>query len=304
MDGSAAGVQLAVSGRTDPGLVRAENQDNMLIADLAQVADSGAGEVVMVAPLVTSGRFSLGPAGALLLVADGMGGVEGGAVASRLAVTTIYQELTGRWSGSADHGPEAFALRLKEAVEAANARIFQESSREGRYRGMGTTATLAGILDGFVYLAQVGDSRGYLIRRGRAVQLTRDQSVVQEFIDAGVLTEEEAEHSPHRNTILQALGVTPTVRVEVTYQALRRGDVVLLCSDGLTRVVRDTEICAAADEAYEPSALCDHLVELANARGGPDNITVVAARLGGHGIAEPGIDDTVVRRSYRLPDAS
>jgi protein phosphatase len=169
--------------------------------------------------------------------------------------------------------------------------------------GMGSTATVAGLLDGFLYLAQVGDSRGYLVRSGVATQLTRDQSLVQQMLDTGAITAEAAEQSAHGNVILQALGVEPRVNVDLTYLEMRQGDFLLLCSDGLHRLVRPEEIAAAAGRLADPGAVCEELVELANERGGPDNITAVAALLGGSGLQEPRPTDTVEYTLYDFADA-
>jgi protein phosphatase len=132
----------------------------------------------------------------------------------------------------------------------------------------------------------VGDSRAYLVRGDAAVRLTRDQSLLQDLVDSGVLSDQEAQRAPS-NKILQALGVKEAVEPVVTYQELRRGDLLLLCSDGLSKVVRDEEILEAARETADCLALCDRLIGLANDRGGPDNITVVVARVEGDGLQSP-----------------
>jgi protein phosphatase len=198
----------------------------------------------------------------------------------------------------AAHDAHGFVQRLDGALARANETIHSEGTREQRYRGMGTTATLVGLRDGFAYVAQVGDSRAYLVRGRSITRLTRDQSLVQDLVDMGVLTEEDARTAPN-NQILQALGVSPTVRPALTYQELRKDDVLLLCSDGLSKVVRDEEVQAAAASAADCAALCDDLVALANARGGPDNITLLVARVGGDGIDGPRDGDLVQRREYR-----
>jgi protein phosphatase len=146
---------------------------------------------------------------------------------------------------------------------------------------MGTTVTLAGVFGTDLILAQIGDSRGYLVREGRAIQLTRDQSLTQRLVDAGELTEEEAERSERRNIILQALGPDARVRVDLSHQSLRRGDLLVMCSDGLSGSVKKDEIAELAVKYPELPALCSRLIDLANERGGPDNITVVAARFDG-----------------------
>ena len=146
---------------------------------------------------------------------------------------------------------------------------------------MGTTATAVGLLNDCCFLTQVGDSRAYLVRNGRAVQLTKDQSLMQRLIDAGELTEEEAARNERRNIILQALGPDPHIKVDLPYQELRRGDVLVLCSDGLSGQVASDEIAAVIARAPTLDAAGDELIALANERGGPDNITVVLLRVDG-----------------------
>lgn len=149
----------------------------------------------------------------------------------------------------------------------------------------------------------MGDSRGYPVRNGSAVQLTRDQSFVQELIDAGALTEEAAERSEYRNRILQALGGKAEVDIVLTYHALRGRDVLLLCSDGLSGVVAREEIAETAGRGADLAAICEELIERANSRGGPDNITVIMARLGGDRLNEAAPDEGVTPRSYELTDS-
>jgi protein phosphatase len=162
---------------------------------------------------------------------------------------------------------------------------------------MGTTATLAGLLGSMVFFAQVGDSRGYLIRHGALARLTRDQSLVQDLIDSGIVDEEGAKNI-RDNRILQALGTAPSVQPEMTYHELRRGDVLLLCSDGLSRVVDDAEILSVVGHAADCLETCERLIALANARGGPDNITVLVARLDGDGLANANSGSAPARRIY------
>ena len=151
---------------------------------------------------------------------------------------------------------------------------------------MGTTVTAGGVNGHDLYLAQIGDSRAYLIRRGVAIQLTKDQSLMQRLVDAGELTEEEAEHSERRNIILQALGPDANVKVDLSHQSLRQGDVLVICSDGLSGLVKREEIGEMVGRHPNLADLCGALIDLANERGGPDNITVVAARFGGEGLAQ------------------
>jgi PPM family protein phosphatase len=295
-------IRLSVFGKTHTGVVRSENQDSFLIADLSAGEASGFrldAETELLLPVGTT-EIVLGSKGVVAVVADGMGGATGGALASKLAVTSIYRELQAGWVADRLDTPRQFARRLREAVEAANAQIHEVARQKADHHGMGTTVTAVGVLDSYLFLAQVGDSRAYLVRRGQARQLTRDQSLVQQLVDAGRLTEEEAERSVRSNLILQALGTEPGVEVDLSYQEARRGDLLVVCSDGLTRTVRRDEIAAAADRTPDPACLCGELVELANARGGPDNVTVLALRMDGDGLSEPRTSDAVGHRRYEL----
>jgi protein phosphatase len=166
---------------------------------------------------------------------------------------------------------------------------------------MGTTVTAAGVYGSDLYLAQIGDSRAYLVRESEAIQLTKDQSLMQRLVDAGELTEDEAEQSERRNIILQALGPDPKVKVDLTHQSLRSGDTLIVCSDGLSGLVRREEFAELAQEHADLPALCSALIDLANGRGGPDNITVVTARFEGEGLAEAHETDGVGYSTYQLP---
>ncbi|MFW6010403.1 MAG: PP2C family protein-serine/threonine phosphatase, partial [Gemmatimonadota bacterium] len=232
--------RLTVFGVTDPGRQREDNQDTFLAADLSVPGRDGGFRLSSLDGFPTEAparSFDLGRKGSLLLVADGMGGAAGGQVASRMAATCVYEMLSGGWVPGPSSGPEAFRAQLVEAAEQANTRVHEWSLRHDQYRGMGSTLTLAGVLDDAVHLAQVGDSRAYLIRNGEPRQLTEDQTVVQQLLDAGALDEAEAERSPQRHVLLQALGPESRVQVATSSQQLRHGDVLLLCSDGLSGVL-------------------------------------------------------------------
>jgi protein phosphatase len=189
--------------------------------------------------------------------------------------------------------PEEFVGQMSQAAEVANWSIFQYASTHPDLRGMGTTATMAALLGDTLYLAQVGDSRAYLVRDGMAIQITKDQSLMQKLIEAGELTEEEAAQSERRNIILQALGPEPSVKLDITHQKVRRGDVLVLCSDGLSGLVRPEQIAQVIEEELDLAAACDRLVSMANDLGGPDNITVVAARFDGKGLEAADQSDDV-----------
>lgn len=259
--------------RTDTGRTREHNEDTFLVADLTEARAIVHSE---------ARTMPLGDRGLLFLVADGMGGAAAGELASAMAADLIHGHLTGTWSQeAAPPSPERFVGCLREAVELANLQIHGYTKSHPEVRGMGTTATVAGVLGQTLYLAQIGDSRAYLVREGTAVQLTKDQSLTQRLVDAGELTEAEAATSSRKNIILQALGPDPQVKVDLTVQELAAGDLLVLCSDGLSNLVPREEI-AALSQAHDPlEALAGALIDLANTRGGPDNITVVLARFEG-----------------------
>lgn len=268
-------IRVEVFGKTDLGRTRDHNEDRFLVADLSRKAASLQPEVR---------QHDIGPRGTLLVVADGMGGAAAGELASEMATDTIYSHLLKTWNAEDEVTPQRFAYRLKEAVEVANASIHAHAKAHPEVRGMGTTTTAAGVLNDHLYLTQVGDSRAYLIRGGQAHQITKDQSLMQRLVEAGELTEEEAAQSERRNIILQALGPDPKVKVDLTHQEVRRGDVLVLCSDGLSGQVKKEEIAQIVSQTRDLSAACDKLISLANERGGPDNITVVIARFDGDGL--------------------
>ena len=271
-----SGIRLTVSARTDVGKTRQHNEDRYLVADLSS-RDATSEEPERV--------YTLGLKGALLLVADGMGGAVAGEVASQMATDVILESLAVGWGADADSSPTAFASYVRDSIERANAQIHEQAMSRPELDGMGTTATLVGVLGGNLLISQVGDSRAYVVRDGVATQVTHDQSYVQHLIDTGRVSEEEARQMANHNVILQALGPRPTVEVVQRWEPARRDDVVLLCSDGLTGLVSAEEIGEAVSRGQNLSRACKRLVKLANGRGGPDNITVVIARIDGDGLA-------------------
>jgi protein phosphatase len=288
-------VRVSVFGKTDLGLAREHNEDAFLVADLSTRNASLQPEIR---------DHVVGPRGSLFLVADGMGGAAAGELASQMAADTIYTHLSTVWASDRDASDERFAYRMREAVELANHRIHEYAREHPELRGMGTTATVAGVYGSALWLAQIGDSRAYLARDGEVIQLTKDQSLMQRLVDAGELTEEEAAQSERRNIILQALGPDPRVKVDLTHQALQRGDTLVICSDGLSGQVRREEIGELMAAYSEPAELCTALINLANSRGGPDNITVVVARFEGEGLPGAGSAGGVGYQRYRLPESA
>ena len=278
-----------VFGRTDVGRTREHNEDTFVVADLGTMN-------VSLQPEVRAHHASA--RGSLFMVADGMGGAAAGEVASAMATEVILAEVERRWRDSDDTDPEVFAHTLRVATEVANTKIHTYAATHPENRGMGTTATVAGFLGDTLYVCQVGDSRAYVVRDGEAIQITKDQSLMQKLVEAGEMTAEEAEVSERRNIILQALGPEPVVKVDLTSQQVRRGDVLILCSDGLSGQVRPNEIAEVVKASSDLVEVCKRLIDLANEAGGPDNITVVAARFEGSGLLQTGAE-TPAHRVYR-----
>jgi protein phosphatase len=271
-------IQVSVFGLSDAGLVRDSNEDWLAIGDLDR-GDLGA------ANALTEVAGTRGP---LLLVCDGMGGMAGGEVASKLAAETVWQEmLTSR---STDERP-VYARLLRRAIRAAHRRVIEETHTRPELRGMGTTVSAAGLAGDALIIAQVGDSRAYIERRGTLTQVTRDQSVVSALVHAGRLSETEARLSEKRSLILQALGTGEDVDVALSLVELRRGDRLLLCSDGLHGPVNDEALRYALAENEDLATAVDKLVGLARQAGAPDNVTVVLARFTGNRLPEPVGDD-------------
>src|SRR5713101_3486623 len=187
---SSKSIKVEVFAKTDLGKTRDHNEDHFLVADLTRREAS-------LQPSVRD--HEVGERGSLFVVADGMGGAAAGEVASEMATDTIYRQMVRAWGADRETTPQQFAYRLKEAVEVANGHIHSYAKAHPEVRGMGTTTTAVGVLGDHFFLTQVGDSRAYLIRGGQAVQLTKDQSLMQRLVEAGELTEEEAAQSERRN---------------------------------------------------------------------------------------------------------
>ena len=226
------------------------------------------------------------PSLGLYVVCDGMGGSNAGEIASALAVETIHAHLAEAARnpdlpliGPSDATVSAPANRLASAIRAANGVVHGESWNRPDYAGMGTTVVAALLREEILAIAHVGDSRLYLIRNETIQALTRDHSWVTEQILKGLMTEEEAERSPRRNIVTRALGVESSVDIELTEVPVRSGDMLLLCSDGLTRGVRPSEILHILKGSEILPAMSDRLIAMANEAGGDDNTTVVVVAL-------------------------
>ncbi len=207
----------------------------------------------------------------LALVADGMGGHAAGEVASSIVVTTV----SARLADELPPGSEAILTLLRETVEAAHAAVLDSAKTDPARRGMGSTATIALVQFGYYYLAHIGDSRAYLLRDGHLHRLTRDHTIVEDMVMAGMLSPEEAETSPQRHILRQAVGADQ-LEVDLYRGLFKRSDVLLLCSDGLHDMLRDEQIEGILQEyADMPDIAAQQLINSANAAGGEDNITVV-----------------------------
>lgn len=218
----------------------------------------------------------------LYIVADGMGGHVAGGLASRMAVTTI-EEVVQRLTADPDATLEGdeFAFRpgdykgmMRYAIQTASHRIYAKAREDPQLKGMGTTTVALLVREGKVYLANVGDSRGYLIRGGQIKQVTVDHSLVGEQMRAGMLSESDARSHRLKNIITRSVGFQDAVEIDVEARPLRAGDLYLLCTDGLTNMVEDQELFSVVTHNTMKDA-CQQLVDLANERGGDDNITVL-----------------------------
>lgn len=225
----------------------------------------------------------------LLAVADGLGGCSAGEVASRIAIATMRDLMaapvahavpTAAGGAAQDPGPapDDWSDRLRSAIRGAHERILRAAAAGGDLEGMGTTLTAVVVRDQRLFWGHVGDSRAYILREGRLQLLTRDHSVTGQLVADGFLEEEAVATHPHRNLLTQALGFAGDLEVETGVTDLAPGDWLILTTDGLTAVVRGEEIAHSVRRAQNPLPLCERLVALANARGGPDNITIIAAR--------------------------
>jgi protein phosphatase len=262
-------IALEVSASTHVGAKRSENEDRVLVANLdASTAHVGA----------FAGRLEVGSGGALLAVCDGMGGEAGGEIASTTAVATLYREAAASLPGRSAQG---VARGVLDAVQTASRDIELLAHANMELSRMGTTATVCAIAEGRLIVAQVGDSRAYLLRGGRLLQLTRDQTLATLLIERGQLTPDQLDTFELNHVILQALGHAGGVDVDLGWALLATGDVLLICSDGLHGCVEHATLTAALGADVHPSEICSELVRLALAAGAPDNVSCVVARVAG-----------------------
>ena len=244
-------MNLFVAARSDVGMIRAGNEDSFFAE-----ANEKRG---------------------LFIVADGMGGHAAGEVASEMAVQIISRELAG--ITEINNGDNVAAVKVAEAVKKANSKIYERTITEVDKQGMGTTASVL-ILTGSRYLiGQVGDSRVYLLRDGKLRQLTKDHSYVQEQVDAGFLTPEQARYHPYSNVITRCVGASDSVEPDTYNGEVKTGDVYLVASDGLTGMVDDRRLQQLLFSRATPGRVVDALISEANGRGGLDNITAIVVQV-------------------------
>lgn len=290
-------INLALYAQTDVGMVRSGNEDNFLILDLSSGRSWTASEEEP-QDLLT---YSQGYYGTLLAVSDGMGGALAGEVASRMAVETVRDRML-QLQAHEVYGKLSFHERLRLSIEEANLLINGESQTNPAHKGLGATFTAVATIGNQVYFGQVGDSRAYLIRHDKIYRVTKDQSLVQQLIDAGQITEEEAETHSYRNVILQALGAHSNINVEVNSLTLCNLDTLVICSDGLSGKIQQEEIARIIHGASDFKSACQSLINLANERGGEDNITVVIAQFSGSGLTLSKNDNIEPQSLARSPD--
>lgn len=260
-------------GCTDQGRVRPANEDHFLVAEHAQALRVYGSSLPQPKTQFSSERSYL------LLVADGMGGHEAGELASALAVETVAQYVLEKLR---EPGAERsnIAAELVKALNKADDRLFQEIGRNPHVHGMGTTLTLAYTLGNELFLAHVGDSRAYLLRDGQLRQLTDDHTMVREMVQKGILRPAEAATHSLRHMLTNVVGGPDVgVRVELHQMELEIGDVLLLCTDGLTDMLEDSQIREILSQTADPDVACQLLIEAANQAGGEDNITAVVAHI-------------------------
>ncbi|MCL2031546.1 MAG: Stp1/IreP family PP2C-type Ser/Thr phosphatase [Oscillospiraceae bacterium] len=244
---------MQIWSHTDKGVSRKQNQDYLLIETLRE--DSYA----------------------LCAVCDGMGGARAGNIASETACRTFIEET--RLSLKPSMSDRSIRQALASAVQIANKKVFDQSRSKAEYYGMGTTLVGGIVMPARAVIVNVGDSRGYLIDTDGIRRVTRDHSLVEDLVERGDLSLEEAKHHPKRNLITRALGTEIRVESDLFSLKLEPGNFVLLCSDGLTNVVEEQEILYEILHGGDAEGGCRRLVDMANRRGGPDNITVVLIRI-------------------------
>ena len=244
----------------DKGVTRENNEDSLAAVTLNQAGETAS---------QTIGVYA---------VADGLGGHAAGEVASQLAVRTAVRQLMGNVTEVSEDMPEHYQQWLESAVALANSVVRKQAHEDNK--NMGTTLVMAVVVGNDIHIANVGDSRAYLISPTRLRQITHDQSLVQNLVDAGEITPEQAAKNPNRNMLTQAIGSQENVTVDLFNETLENDESLLLCSDGLWNTLGDEEIIHIVRNAATPHAACQALVDACNAKGAQDNIAAVLVRPG------------------------
>jgi serine/threonine protein phosphatase PrpC len=255
-------VSLSIGFKTDVGHKRENNEDSYAVLRREELDKALDG---------------------LFVIADGMGGGRHGDVASGLVAQTVpetIQEFLFEFERSNGNGALDPSRLLRDALIRVNGRVWMRGVERSELRGMGTTCVAAIVKDNLLTIGNIGDSRAYLLREGKLSQITEDHSEVWQQVKAGNMTREQARHSKHRNSITRAIGLKPDVTPDVEQFTLEEGDTVLLCTDGLTTEVSDTEIARILATVPDAQEVCDRLVATALRHGGSDNVTVVVLRYG------------------------
>jgi serine/threonine protein phosphatase PrpC len=244
----------------DTGELRANNEDSLAVVNIDQASAGDAQSVGIYA------------------VADGVGGNQRGEEASKLAVRTAVHQLMTELAEADDAMPEQYHDWLRSAVQIANQVVYRKNASEKS--NMATTLVMAVIAGDKAHIANIGDSRAYIISKDRIHQITQDHTLVQSLIDSGIITPEQSEKHPYRNQLIKAVGLDRKIEDDYFDVSLHEGDSLLLCTDGLTGELSDEEIQRIVCEAESPQAACEALVSASNQAGGHDNIAVVVVRLG------------------------
>lgn len=277
------------------GRVRRGNEDNYLLLNIANsrawTSEQADGEFV-----IESQKFDVDASGIVLAVSDGMGGALAGEVASKMAVESVSEKLLKDEDDDSTLTPESYHYnlisKLYNATVYANYLVHQQGRSDPQFQGMGATFTGIGVTPEGVDIIQVGDSRGYLVRNGKIYQITKDQSLVQQLIDAQQISVEEAETHTLKNVILQALGAQNEIYPVSARLTPSQDDVILLCSDGLSNKVSAANMQKHIVDNFEKlEQACAGLVKEANENGGEDNITVIIAKLSGNGLTDSVADE-------------
>lgn len=270
-----SGVQVKVAALSDMGRVRKNNEDNFVVCNLTT------GEVGLTPSLA---KHDLGPRGTLFMVADGMGGEASGEVASQICTATVPKRIYENLKTVESLNESIYVLLLREAIEYANQIIFQKAGTSPLYKGMGTTTTAATLYGPHLFVGQVGDSRAYLVRNKKIVQMTRDQTFLNYLADIGAELPADPEKDSRKSILTQAVGSSEKVDVKVTYSKVYQGDLILLCSDGLYNMVNSAEMASVVEHENGLPGMCKALIAKANEHGGTDNITVIMAEFSGSGL--------------------